>query len=82
MSARAAWFTVEGWISPTNVSFQQPLVEWLAGVPTNTDVANIVIEAGPFLNPATGHYYYMLGSTNWTTSEFGRRTIGRPSRHD
>ncbi|HEX3857718.1 MAG TPA: LamG-like jellyroll fold domain-containing protein [Verrucomicrobiae bacterium] len=70
-------FTIEGWISPTNVSFQQPLVEWLAGVPTNNAaVSNVVIEAGPFLDRATGHYYYMLGSTNWTTSEFWATQLG------
>jgi subtilisin-like proprotein convertase family protein len=68
--------TVEGWINPTNVSFQQPLVEWLARVPTNAAVTNLVIAAGPFLNRATGHYYYMLGSTNWTTSEFWAQQLG------
>ena len=69
-------FTVEGWINPTNVSFQQPLVEWLARVPTNAAVTNLVILAGPFLNPGTSHYYYLLGSTNWTTSEFWATQLG------
>ena len=77
MSAAAAGSTIEGWINPTNASFQQPLVEWLAGVPTNTAaVSNVVIEAGPFLNPATSHYYYMLGSTDWVTSEFWATQLG------
>ncbi len=73
--------TVEGWINPTNVSFQQPLVEWLAFVPTNGPTyyvqdgitnrsgTNIDIIAGPFLNPATSHYYYLLGTNTWTKSE-------------
>ena len=62
-------FTVEGWINPTNVLGAEPLVEWLARVPTNGADTNLVIEAGPFLDRDTGHYYYLLGSTNWTTSE-------------
>jgi subtilisin-like proprotein convertase family protein len=83
-------FTVEGWINPTNVSFQQPLVEWLAPVPTNwvhivpseTNVivpnydTNMTLIAGPFLNPATSHYYYLLASTNWTTSELWANQLG------
>ncbi|MGB8368199.1 MAG: LamG-like jellyroll fold domain-containing protein [Verrucomicrobiia bacterium] len=69
-------FTVEGWINPTNVSFQQPLVEWLARVPANGSDTNLVIEAGPFLNPGTGNYYYLLGSTNWTTSEIWATQLG------
>jgi subtilisin-like proprotein convertase family protein len=68
--------TVEGWINPTNVLFQQPLVEWLARVPTNGSDTNLVIEAGPFLNPGTGHYYYMLRNTNWLTSETWATQIG------
>ncbi|HEX4264762.1 MAG TPA: LamG-like jellyroll fold domain-containing protein [Verrucomicrobiae bacterium] len=74
-------FTVEGWINPTNVTFQQPLVEWLAHVPTNTVVngqaiSNLVIKAGPFLNRANGHYYYLIGQTNWTTSELWANALG------
>ena len=69
-------FTIEGWINPTNASRPQPLVEWLARVPTNGSDTNLVIEAGPFLNRATGHYYYLLGSTNWTTSEFWATQLG------
>jgi subtilisin-like proprotein convertase family protein len=68
--------TIEGWINPTNVSFQQPLVEWLARVPTNGADTNLTIEAGPFLDRATGHYYYMLGSTNWTISETWATQLG------
>ncbi len=72
-------FTVEGWINPTNVSVQQPLVEWLAGVPTNypnvTDT-NFNIVAGPFLDPATSHYYYLLGATNWNVSETWAESLG------
>ena len=71
-------FTVEGWINPTNVSFQQPLVEWLAKVPTNspdTDT-NFSIVAGPFLDRATSHYYYLLAATNWTTSETWATMLG------
>ena len=73
--------TVEGWINPTNISFQQPLVEWLAFVPTNGPTyyvqdgitnrssTNVDIIAGPFLNRATDHYYYLLGTNSWTKSE-------------
>ena len=72
-------FTVEGWINPTNAGFQQPLVEWLAGVPTNypnvTDT-NFNIVAGPFLDRATSHYYYLLGATNWTVSEQWAEALG------
>jgi subtilisin-like proprotein convertase family protein len=72
-------FTIEGWINPTNVTFQQPLVEWLAGTPTNypnvTDT-NFNIVAGPFLDPATSHYYYLLGATNWTVSEAWAQSLG------
>ena len=69
-------FTVEGWINPTNVSGAEPLVEWLARVPTNGADTNLVIEAGPFLDRETGHYYYLLGSTNWTTSELWATQMG------
>jgi subtilisin-like proprotein convertase family protein len=68
--------TVEGWINPTNVSFQMPLVEWLAGTPTNLAGTNVVIAAGPFLNPATSHYYYLLGTNTWTTSETWAQELG------
>ena len=78
---KGSGFTVEGWINPTNINFQQPLVEWLAHVPTNTivgglPVTNLVIKAGPFLNRANGHYYYLLGQTNWTTSELWAKSLG------
>jgi subtilisin-like proprotein convertase family protein len=69
-------FTVEGWINPTNLTQPQPLVEWLAKVPTNSAVSNIVIVAGPYLNPATSHYYYLLGATNWTISELWATALG------
>ncbi|HEV2318984.1 MAG TPA: S8 family serine peptidase, partial [Verrucomicrobiae bacterium] len=68
--------TVEGWINPTNVSFQQPLVEWLARVPTNGSDTNLTIRAGPFLDRSTDHYYYLLGPTNWTTSETWAEELG------
>lgn len=78
---RGSGFTVEGWINPTNVNFQQPLVEWLAHVPTNTvvngqSVSNLVVVAGPFLYRNNGHYYYMIGQTNWTTSELWAQALG------
>jgi subtilisin-like proprotein convertase family protein len=69
-------FTVEGWIDPTNLTAQQPLVEWLARVPTNGSDTNVSIIAGPFLNRQTEHYYYLLGPTNWTTSETWAEQIG------
>ncbi|HTX21011.1 MAG TPA: LamG-like jellyroll fold domain-containing protein [Candidatus Aquilonibacter sp.] len=69
-------FTVEGWINPTNVAFQQPLVEWLAKVPTNTADTNFNLVAGPFLDPATEHYYYLLGATNWMISEQWAQSLG------
>ena len=70
--------TVEGWINPTNLATQQPLVEWLAHMPpgTNTADTNLVILAGPFLDRATAHYYYLLGPTNWTTSERWATNLG------
>jgi len=68
--------TVEGWINPTNLYTQEPLVEWLARVPTNSAITNIVILAGPFLNRSTSHYYYLLGQTNWTTSELWATNMG------
>ena len=73
---KGSGFTIEGWINPTNLARPQPLVEWLAHVPTNAAVTNIIIKAGPFLDPATGHYYYLLGSTNWTTSELWATRLG------
>ena len=73
---RGGGFTVEGWINPTNIAHAQPLVEWLAKVPTNAAVTNLVIVAGPVLNRATGHYYYLLGATNWTASEFWATQLG------
>jgi subtilisin-like proprotein convertase family protein len=81
VGSNGSGFTVEGWINPTNISFQQPVVEWLAHVPTNTivngkPVTNLVIEAGPFLNRANGHYYYLLGQTNWKTSELWANSLG------
>ena len=69
-------FTVEGWINPTNVGIAQPLVEWLARVPTNALVTNLVIKAGPFLSPVNSHYYYLLGTTNLTTSEYWAEQLG------
>jgi len=71
-------FTVEGWVNPTNVSQQMPLVEWLAKVPvfTNSPDTNFSIVAGPFLNRATDHYYYLLTATNWTTSETWATNLG------
>jgi len=69
-------FTVEGWINPTNLAQPQPLVEWLAKVPTNAAVTNLVIKAGPYLDPATGHFYYLLGATNWMVSEQWAESLG------
>ena len=69
-------FTVEGWINPTNLLRPEPLVEWLAHVPTNTAITNIVVKQGPFFNPATGNYYYLLGATNWPTSEQWAEELG------
>ena len=51
-------------------------MEWLAKVPTNNTDTNFNIVAGPFLDPATQHYYYLLGSTNWTTSETWATMLG------
>ena len=69
-------FTVEGWINPTNLTRPEPVFEWLARVPTNTAVTNVVVIQGPVLNPATGHYYYLLGATNWSTSEQWAKALG------
>jgi subtilisin-like proprotein convertase family protein len=69
-------FTVEGWINPTNLSWQEPVAEWLARVPTNGSDTNLSIIAGPFLNRETDHYYYLLAATNWTTSEKWAKQIG------
>ena len=72
----ASGFTVEGWINPTNVARPQPLVEWLAAVPTNSAVTNLVIKAGPYIDTATGNYYYLLGATDWVTSEQWAEDLG------
>jgi subtilisin-like proprotein convertase family protein len=69
-------FTLEGWINPTNLDRPQPLVEWLAHVSTNSALTNLVILAGPYLNRATSHYYYLLGATNWTVSEYWATQLG------
>jgi hypothetical protein len=69
-------FSIEGWINPTNLAWPAPLVEWLAHVPTNTAITNIVIKQGPIFNPATGNYYYLLGATNWPTSELWAEELG------
>jgi choice-of-anchor C domain-containing protein len=69
-------FTIEGWINPTNLARPQPLVEWLARVPTNTAVTNITIVQGPVLDPATGHYYYLLSPTNWGAAEYWAVQLG------
>ena len=69
-------FTVEGWINPTNVGIAQPMVEWLARVPTNALVTNLVITAGPFLSAVNSHYYYLLATTNLTTSEYWAEQLG------
>jgi subtilisin-like proprotein convertase family protein len=68
--------TVEGWINPTNLYTQEPLVEWLSRMPTNAAVTNVVIVAGPFLYRGTDHYYYLLGQTNWATSEMWATNMG------
>ncbi len=73
---QSSGFTVEGWINPTNVARTQPLVEWLAHVPTNSLDTNIVIKAGPYLDRATGDYFYLLGSTDWVTSEQWAQDLG------
>jgi subtilisin-like proprotein convertase family protein len=74
----AGGFTVEGWIYPTNLLRPQPVAEWLAKVPVSTNSAdtNFSILAGPYLNPATGHFYYLLGATNWTISERWATNLG------
>ena len=69
-------FTVEGWLNPTNLTFRQPLVEWLARVPTNAAVTNLAVKAGPFLSPYNGHYYYLLGNTNYAVSEYWAEQLG------
>jgi hypothetical protein len=71
-------FTVEGWINPTNVTRPEPLVEWLAQVPTNRATAdpNLAIVQGPVWDRATGHYYYLLAATNWITSELWAKELG------
>ncbi len=35
-----------------------------------------MIKAGPYLDLATGHYYYLLGATNWTVSEQWAEALG------
>ena len=71
-------FSVEGWINPTNLARPQPVAEWLARVPTNPATAdpNLFIVQGPVLNPATGHYYYLLAATNWPVSELWATEMG------
>lgn len=86
VASNSSGFTVEGWINPTNTTFQQPIAEWLAGVPMSSNsimgkinprfFTNFNIVAGPFLNTANDHYYYLLGQTNWTTSEIWAQALG------
>lgn len=86
VASNSSGFTVEGWINPTNTTFQQPVAEWLAGLPMTsnailgqvdgTRLTNFNIIAGPFLNPANNHYYYLLGQTNWQTSEYWAEAMG------
>ena len=86
VASNSSGFTVEGWINPTNTTFQQPLAEWLAGLPMSSNailgqvngqlLTNFNIVAGPFRNPANNHYYYLLGQTNWQTSEYWAEAMG------
>ncbi len=76
MWARAADSRLRAGSIPPTSRVPQPLVEWLAHVPTNSAVTNIVIVQGPVLDPATGHYYYLLDATNWTTSELWAQQLG------
>jgi len=66
--------TVEGWINPTNLSRPQPLVEWIGN--TNTVDTNLTVIQGPILDSATGHFYYLLASTNWIQSEMWAQQLG------
>jgi hypothetical protein len=57
-------FTVEEWINPSNVITQMPLIGWGTNAGPNPSIL-----AGPVLNPANGHYYYLLQTNTWTASE-------------
>ena len=51
------------------------------GVPVSKSLlpsvpANIPVLAGPILNPANGHYYYLVGSNTWTGSEAWAEAMG------
>ena len=65
VGSNSSGFTVEGWINPTNTTFQQPIAEWLAYVPMSSNsimgqikpqfFTNFNIVAGLLLNPANNH---------------------------
>ena len=42
----------------------------------STSTQAVVTLAGPIINPANGHSYYLLPSTNWTTSESQAVALG------
>src|SRR5690242_3358842 len=43
---------------------------------TITNTQAVVTLAGPIINPANGHSYYLLPTTNWTTSESQAVSLG------
>ncbi len=64
--------TVEGWINPTNLSQQMPLVEWLARVPvfTNSADTNFVDRGGAVFE--SGHRSLLLSARRDELDDFGK----------
>ena len=75
-------FTIEGWINPTNLARPQPLVEWLAHVPTNSRADQRHHRARPGAEP--GHGTLLLSARSDQLDDFGNlgAAAWRSSRHD
>ncbi len=70
-------FTEDTNLTTTPIKFAPP--PFVPGTVTNLPApasTNIPIIAGPILNPGNGHYYYLLGNTNWTGSEVWAEALG------
>ena len=67
-------FTIEEWISPSNLLTQMPLFAW--GTNSSGSMAGSNVVAGPMLNPSNGHYYYLLASNSWTGAEAQAEQMG------
>jgi subtilisin-like proprotein convertase family protein len=70
-------FTEDTNLTTTPIKFAPtPFVPTTTNSALPTPPAGVPVLAGPILNPANGHYYYLLGNTNWTTSETWAKELG------